>query len=755
MSDTENTYEFQAEINQLMSLIINAFYSNKDIFLRELVSNASDALDKIRYQSLTDPSCLAGQEELGIWITADRENRLLTIHDTGIGMAKKDLISNLGTIARSGTRQFMEVLEKGGDISLIGQFGVGFYSAYLVADRVQVISKHNDDECYLWESSAGGTFTVKKHEDDSLKRGTKIILNMKEDCGEYLKEHKIKDLIKTHSQYIGYPIYLLVDREREVPKPEEKDEGSVKEEATTGEPKVDEATGDEPKGDTAADEPKVDEATGDEPKGDTAADEPKVDESPADEPKVEDEKEEKKPEMVKEKYTEFEHLNTQKPIWIREQKDVTDEEHKLFYKSISNDWESHLAVKHFKVEGQIEFTGLLYCPARAPFDMFQSEKKKNNLRLHVRRVFITDNCDELVPEWLSFLKGVVDSEDLPLNISREFFQQNKILKTMKKNIVKKALDLFEEIMNGDDKEKAKTFYEQFSKNVKLGIHEDSANRSRLLALLRYATTHDPGTPSSLEDYVTRMKENQTKIYYITGDSVDNLSKSPFIEQCRSKGFEVIYMIDPLDEYVMQQVKDFQEKSFVCLSKEGFELEGTEEEKKALKEELEEEKKKNERLCSFFKETLKDRIEKVDISSRLVDSPLCLVTNQFGWSANMERIMKAQALRDGSMSSYMMAKKTLEINPKHAIIRQLAQKLESGNESDKGSLRDLIELLFSNTLLQSGFTLEQPERFNSQILKLVALGLDIEEEEKTEETNSGAEPKAEEEAPVESQMESVD
>ncbi|TPP43509.1 Hsp90 family protein [Leishmania donovani] len=432
------TFAFQAEINQLMSLIINTFYSNKEIFLRELISNASDACDKIRYQSLTDPSVLGESPRLCIRVVPDKENKTLTVEDNGIGMTKADLVNNLGTIARSGTKAFMEALEAGGDMSMIGQFGVGFYSAYLVADRVTVTSKNNSDEPYVWESSAGGTFTITSTPESDMKRGTRITLHLKEDQLEYLEPRRLKELIKKHSDALDA-------------RPEGRDEG--------GDP---------------------------------------------------------------------------------------------------------MATKHFSVEGQLEFRSIMFVPKRAPFDMFEPNKKRNNIKLYVRRVFIMDNCEDLCPDWLGFVKGVVDSEDLPLNISRENLQQNKILNS---------------------------FYEQFGKNIKLGIHEDTANRKKLMELLRFYSTESGEEMTTLKDYVTRMKAEQKSIYYITGDSKKKLESSPFIEQARRRGLEVLFMTEPIDEYVMQQVKDFEDKKFACLTKEGT-----------------------------MKEVLGDKVEKVTVSERLSTSP---------------------------------------------------------------------------------------------------------------------------------------
>merc|ERR1739848_599303 len=596
------TFAFQAEIDQLMSLIINTFYSNKEIFLRELISNSSDSLDKIRHQGLTNPELLETEKDLFIHVACDKSNNTLTLTDSGIGMTKSDMVNNLGTIAKSGTKAFMEAVEAGADVSMIGQFGVGFYSAFLVADTVTVHSKHNDDEQYIWESAAGGSFTVTPDPNKDLTRGTKIVLHLKDDQQEYLDEKRIKELVKKHSQFVNYPISLWVEKttEKEVSDDEDEDEDEE---------------GDEDE------KPKITE----------------VDEE-------EEEKKEKKKKTVKEVTHEWELMNKQKPLWMRNPDEITKEEYATFYKHISNDWEDHLAVKHFSVEGQLEFKAILFVPKRAPFDMFEPTKQRTNVKLYVRRVFITDSCEDLIPEYLSFVKGIVDSEDLPLNISREMLQRSQILKVIKKNLVKKALEMFNEIAeNAEDFNK---FYEQFGKNIKLGIHEDSQNRAKLAELMRYYSTKSGDEMTSLKEYVARMKE---------------------------------------------------EKKAAC-----------------------------EGLCKLIKEVLGDKAEKFVVTDRLTTSPCCLVTGEYGWSANMERIMKAQALKDSSMGGYMASKKTMEVNPTHPIIDALRTRADE-DKNDK-TVKDLIWLLFDTSLLTSGFNLDEPTTFAGRIHRMIKLGLSIDDDD---------------------------
>lgn len=664
----EQSYAFQAEINQLLSLIIHTFYSNKDVFLRELISNASDAIDKIRYQSLTDQNALANSSDLLVRIEVDKQNGILKVRDTGIGMTKDDLIKNLGTIAHSGTKAFMEAMKNASTdaVSLIGQFGVGFYAAYLVADKVMVRTKHNSDGHYIWESNASGSFTIRSDNNQDLTRGTEIVLFMKEDQKEYLEESKIRDIIKTHSEFIAYPIQLLVEKEEEVVEEKEvegDEDGNVQEQK-----------------DETVDKKKV----------------------------------------VK---LEWETLNKQKPIWTRKPDEVSEEDYKNFYKTITQDWDDHLKVKHFSVDGQLQFTSLLYVPKHAPYDMFTgASKKRSNIKLYVRRVFIMDDCTELIPEYLSFVKGVVDSDDLPLNISREILQQNRIIKLIRKNVVKKCIETFQEL--AEDEKVYKDFYAQFSKSLKLGVHEDQANREKLIELMRFKSTK--GDFVSFKDYVNRMKEGQHAMYYITGESETVLRESPFIEKLNKKGYEVLFMTDPIDEYLMQHVREYDSKKLVCCSKEAIVMDESEEEKKIHDEKTE----CLTPLCEELKKLYGERVQNVVVSRRIVDTPCVLVTDTYGWSANMERIMKAQTLGDSNpMMAYMSSRKIMEINPDHKIIQELKGLLD---DPEKQALfKSIANLMINTSMIHSGFSLNNPSEYAKGIFSLMQNGIGLDDLENLE------------------------
>ena len=670
---TKETFAFQAEINQLMSLIINTFYSNKDIFLRELISNSSDALDKIRYNSITNTDALKDNKDMKIKIIPNKENNTLTIKDDGIGMTRDDLLNNLGTIARSGTKSFMEALKAGENISMIGQFGVGFYSAYLVADKVTVRTKHNDDKAYVWESNAGGSFTIDEYSGD-LKRGTELICHIKEDMHDYLNENRLRELVKKHSEFINYPIELYTERTEEHEVTDDEDDDV----------------------DDDDDKPKIEDV---------------------EEENNDGKEKKKKTKKVKKNINEYKELNTAKPIWTRPENEITSDEYNSFYKSLSNDFEDPLTYKHFSVEGQIEFKSILYCPSRAPFDLFNKKDKNDNIKLYVRRVFITDDGKDFFPEYLNFIKGIVDSEDLPLNISREMLQQNKVMKVVRKNLVKKVFEMFDKLT--DDKEKYNKFYSQFSKNLKLGVHEDEHNRKRLLDLLRYQTNKSKEL-ISLEDYVTGMKDGQKGIYYITGESLESVSQSPFVEKLNKGGYEVIYMTEAIDEYCTQEMKEYDGHKLINCTKEGLEFDDDDQEEfKKVEEEYKS-------LTDKIKEFLGDKVEKVCVSKRLDTSPCALVSSQYGWSAQMERIMKAQALQNADSLQYMAGKKTLEINTEHKIIKELKKRLEA-NSNDK-SLFNLVMLLYETSMLMSGYSLDNTKHYGLSIHRMIELGLNLDDDD---------------------------
>ncbi|CAL0333199.1 unnamed protein product [Lupinus luteus] len=717
-------FEFQAEVSRLMDIIINSLYSNKDIFLRELISNASDALDKIRFLSLTDKEVLGEGDnaKLEIQIKLDKEKKILSIRDRGIGMTKEDLIKNLGTIAKSGTSAFVEKMQTSGDLNLIGQFGVGFYSVYLVADYVEVISKHNDDKQYVWESKADGAFAISEDTwNEPLGRGTEIRLHLKDEAGEYLEESKLKELVKRYSEFINFPIYIWASKEVDVEVPADEDDSSNEDESS-------ESRSPEEESEEAADE------SGDE---------------------------EKKPKTktVKETTYEWELLNDVKAIWLRNPKEVTDEEYTKFYHSLAKDLsdDKPLAWSHFIAEGDVEFKAVLFVPPKAPHDLYESyyNSNKSNLKLFVRRVFISDEFDELLPKYLNFLKGLVDSDTLPLNVSREMLQQHSSLKTIKKKLIRKALDMIRRIAEEDpdessDKEKKEEvsskndekrgqyakFWNEFGKSIKLGIIEDATNRNRLAKLLRFESTKSEGKLTSLDQYISRMKAGQKDIFYITGTNKEQLEKSPFLERLKKKNFEVIYFTDPVDEYLMQYLMDYEDKKFQNVSKEGLKL-GKDAKDKELKESFKD-------LTKWWKNTLaSENVDDVKISNRLDNTPCVVVTSKYGWSANMERIMQSQTLSDSSKQAYMRGKRVLEINPRHPIIKELRERVVKDPEDE--SVKHTAELMYQTALFESGFLLDDPKDFASRVYDSVKSSLDISPEATVEEEDDTEEVEAESDA----------
>jgi len=727
--------EFQAEVSRLMDIIINSLYSNKDIFLRELISNGSDSLDKIRFLSLTDESVLGSGEEanLDIRIKVDKENGVLSIRDRGVGMTKAELKENLGTIAKSGTSAFLEQMQKGGDMNLIGQFGVGFYSVYLVADFVEVRSKHNsEDKQWIWESKADGAFAISEDEGEPLGRGVEINIYLKEEAQEYLEEDKLKELVEKYSEFINFPIYLWNSEEVEEDVPlsdEELAEQAAKAEGEEDEEDLEETDEDD-----------------------------ESEENDEDDDEVEDEDEEELPQTktVKKTVWDWKSVNDNKAIWLRSSTEVEDDEYTKFYKALSKDDKEPLSYTHFKAEGDVEFKSILFIPEKPPSDLFDNYyNKAAALKLYVRRVFISDEFDELLPKYLSFIKGIVDSDTLPLNVSRETLQQHTSLKTIKKKLVRKALDMIrklaEEGQDDDDDEAAvaaadsadeeETKYDKFWKNygkaIKLGIIEDASNRTRLAKLMRFYTSKSPTKLVSLEQYVERMKPGQKSIYYLAGESREALEKSPFLEKLLHKDLEVIYFTDPIDEYTMQNLTEFDDFKFSNASKEDLKFGDDTEAAKARLKKVKEEFKD---FIKWWKEILpSEDVEAVKISNRLVTTPCSVVTSKYGWSANMERIMKAQALSDDGRMAYMRGRKTLEINPGHPIIKTLKEKSE--DDADDEDTKRTALIMYETALLESGFMFEEPKGFAGRLFDMVRRDLGVEADAEVEEPDVDAEPEA--------------
>uniref|UniRef100_A0AAQ5ZVK9 Endoplasmin n=1 Tax=Amphiprion ocellaris TaxID=80972 RepID=A0AAQ5ZVK9_AMPOC len=681
LREKSEKHAFQAEVNRMMKLIINSLYKNKEIFLRELISNASDALDKIRLLSLTNEDAMASNEELTIKIKSDKEKNMLHITDTGIGMTKEELVKNLGTIAKSGTSEFLnkmtEMQSEGQSTSeLIGQFGVGFYSAFLVADKVIVTSKHNNDTQHIWESDSNQFSVIDDPRGDTLGRGTTITLVLKEEASDYLELETIKNLVKKYSQFINFPIYVWASK-------------PIEEDAEAAE---------EAEKETAEDEAEVEEE--------------------------EEDKDKPKTKKVEKTVWDWELMNDIKPIWQRPAKEVEEDEYTAFYKTFSKDTDNPLAHIHFTAEGEVTFKSILFVPTSAPRGLFDEygSKKNDYIKLFVRRVFITDDFNDMMPKYLNFIKGVVDSDDLPLNVSRETLQQHKLLKVIRKKLVRKTLDMIKKIAEEQYNDK---FWKEFGTNIKLGVIEDHSNRTRLAKLLRFQTSNSDTELASLEQYVERMKEKQDKIYFMAGTSRKEAESSPFVERLLKKGYEVIYLTEPVDEYCIQALPEFDGKRFQNVAKEGVKFD----ESDKAKEKRETLEKEYEPLTTWLKDkALKDKIEKAVLSQRLTNSPCALVASQYGWSGNMERIMKAQAYQTGkdiSTNYYASQKKTLEINPKHPLIKQMLSRVNDQTASD------LAVVLFETATLRSGYQLADTKAYGDRIERMLRLSMNIDEEPEEE------------------------
>jgi heat shock protein beta len=703
-----------------LDIIINSLYTQKEVFIRELISNSADALDKIRFLSVQDSSVLGDLTDLSIKIELDPETKTISLTDSGIGMTKQDLINNLGTIAKSGTTQFIEAL-KGGNLNLIGQFGVGFYASFLAANKVTVTSKHNDDDQWVWESTAASSFTISKDpRGNTLKRGTKVTIHLKQDAYEYSETDRIRNLVKKYSEFINFPIYLWAKKDvtREVP----------------------------------------DESAEEEEKKDEEGVEKKEEDELPKPPKTK---------RVTETVWDWELLNDNKAIWLRNREDIEEADYTKFYKSFSKDHEDPLAHTHFVAEGDVEFKSILFIPKHAPSDLFENYYGKSaSLKLYVRRVLINEKFEELIPRYLNFIKGIVDSDDLPLNVSRESLQQLKMLKVMGRKLVRKALELItklselksvdedeeeDEDEEGDEdettdqtkktsddetdeekeKEKKKkqaaiekynTFWKEFGKNIKLGIIEDAANRNKLAKVARWRSSKNTSSWISLDDYVSRKKDNQDSIYYIGGEDREVLMKAPAIQGLLKKSYEVLLLDDPIDEYCMQHLTEYEKLKLVNVAKGDFKLHSDDDlEKKKLKKL----RKMYEPLTRWWRTILKDSIEKVEISTRLVEDPALIVASEHGYSPNMERISRAQAYASAEKQNpFMSSKRILEINPSHPIIKELLERVKDNPDSPDQYTSDMATLLYDSALLNSGYALHDVAGFTKKFYKVFngALGI---------------------------------
>ena len=632
MEGKKQTHQFKTEVSQLLNLIINSLYSHKEIFLRELISNASDAIDKLRFKSQTEPELLGDDAEFRIKIKPDGIAQTLEISDNGIGMTLDEVMENIGTIAKSGTAGFMEMLKQAQSEEmltpeLIGQFGVGFYSAFMVADKITLVSRAAgaaENEAVRWDSSGDGTFDIETTEKE--QRGTTITLHLRKaekEEPDFTDQWQIRRIIKQHSDYVAYPV--LMDVEKEVPIP---DEEIIKDKEGK-------------------------------PIGET-----------------------------KRKVVEEETLNSMKAIWSQPKDEVDDKTHEEFYKHLSHDWNPPLTRLHMKFEGTTEYDMLLYIPSKAPFDLFQPERK-HGVQLYCKRVFIMEDCKELVPEYLRFVKGVVDAPDLNLNVSREILQQDRLVMNIRNNLVKKVLDLLTE-MSAEDYE---TFYEEFGPVIKEGIYTDPNKRDKIASLARYKTTQSEGKWISLDEYVKRMQPDQKEIYYITGDDLGALTNSPLLEKLKEKSFEVLLMADPVDEWAMQSLTEFDGKPFKSAEKGDLELD-------------EEQSSKNEEFKSIFgfiKGQLEEKVKEVKASDRLKESVACLSGEAYDMSAYMEKLMRAAGQKTPEI------KRVLELNMDHPVMAKIKALYEEDREN--ALLKDYSRMLYDLAVIAEGGKLDNPGRFS--------------------------------------------
>ena len=749
LKKNEEKFNFNVEVTRMMDIIINSLYTNKEVFIRELISNSSDACDKARFLAVQNPDYLGDNKELKIIIETDRNTKTFSITDTGVGMTKNDLVKNLGTIAKSGTTSFIEAISKGNSLNLIGQFGVGFYSTYLVSNKVVVTSKNVDDNQHVWVSTAGSSFTVSKDpRGNTLGRGTKITLYLKEDSVEFCETDTVKKNIKKYSEFIDYPIYMKINKTYT----EEEETDEYENETDT-----------------------------------TAVNETKKEDNKTDDLEIKDEDEEKKKEKRKKKTKsvtkwkwDYELINENKPIWLRDKKEITKEEYVKFYKALTKDSEDPLAYEHGKLEGEVNFRYILFIPGKRPYDLYDNYYgKSSSLKLYVRRVLVSEQFEDLMPRYLNFIKGVVDSDDLPLNVSREALQQIKMIKVMSNKLVKASIQIMiklavekeedddEDDDDEDDEEeneteskneteakadndtksedddeeddekeekekkkdtKYKKFFENYGKNIKLGVIEDIQNRNKLAKLLRFYSTHNIDELTSFDEYIKRMKPKQEQIYFLAGEDKAAVTKSPLIQKILEKGGEVLILDDPIDEFCLQNLGEYEKKKLKNVAKGEFKLWEEDEELQKKKEKKIEKDFKP--LIEWWKKLLGAKVENIVVSQRLTDSPCIMVGTEHGYSASMERIQKAQAFanQDKITAQFLYARKTLEINPNHPAIKQLKEQVGT---SDKVSedVEDTAMLLFENALLESGYSLPDPHAFGQRMEKVLKFNLGLSRDEK--------------------------
>ena len=755
LKKNEEKFNFNVEVTRMMDIIINSLYTNKEVFIRELISNASDACDKARFLAVQNPDYLGDNKELKIIVETDRATKTFSITDTGVGMTKNDLVKNLGTIAKSGTTSFIEAISKGNALNLIGQFGVGFYSTYLVSNKVVVTSKHADDNQHVWVSTAGSSFTVSRDpRGNTLGRGTKITLYLKEDSVEFCETDTVKKNIKKYSEFIDYPIYMKINKTYT----EEEETDEYENETDT----------------TAVNETQKEEAKKD---------------NKTDDLEIKDEDEEKKKERKKKTRSvtkwkwDYELINENKPIWLRDKKEITKEEYVKFYKALTKDSEEPLAYDHGKLEGEVNFRYILFIPGKRPYDLYDNYYgKSSSLKLYVRRVLVSEQFEDLMPRYLNFIKGVVDSDDLPLNVSRESLQQIKMIKVMSNKLVKASIQLMiklavekeedededdddeddeddeeneteakneteeakaeNETKSEDDEEddekeekeekkkdtKFNKFFENYGKNIKLGVIEDIQNRNKLAKLLRFYSTHNIDELTSFDEYVKRMKPKQEQIYFLAGEDKAAAAKSPLIQKILEKGGEVLILDDPIDEFCLQNLGEYEKKKLKNVAKGEFKLWEEDEELQKKKEKKIEKDFKP--LIEWWKKLLGPKVENIIVSQRLTDSPCIMVGTEHGYSASMERIQKAQAFaqQDKITAQFLYARKTLEINPNHPAIKALKDLVGT---SDKVSedVEDTAMLLFENAMLETGYSLPDPHAFGLRMEKVLKFNLGLSRDEK--------------------------